>query len=296
MRFNILGFNQLKACENGLTIDELMILRHMHDFVSSGRMETVIKDNEMYYWIKYDKFIEDLPILNMKKTRLMEIFNNNLCEKPLDWETRYNGMSENSKKRAKSFKFAGVLKSFTKKDKTGTYSYFTFTKKFYDMLPSITNNDEENKKAPSTPIDEAYDQDIKKNNSSKSITQNKKNDTKNTKENMESNSNKSLALEIIENSCVNIKKADLPKCEEEFTDIDRLKKALDICENNGNNGIKALRLAYKKAYNNEDSPKQFIPNYPLNPKIHRGLPTSFLKYTPEELEKLLQEKQKDKFK
>ena len=151
MRFNILGFDQVKAVENKLTIEELMILRHMHDFVSSGRMESIIKDGEMYYWIKYDKFIDDLPILNMKKTRLMEIFNNNLCEKPLDWEARYYGMSESSKKRAKSFKFTGMLKSYTKKDKTGTYSYFTFTKKFYDMLPNITDNDMDNKKASTVP-------------------------------------------------------------------------------------------------------------------------------------------------
>lgn len=171
MRFNILGFDQVKAVENKLTIEELMILRHMHDFVSSGRMESIIKDGEMYYWIKYDKFIDDLPILNMKKTRLMEIFNNNLCEKPLDWEARYNGMSESSKKRAKSFKFTGMLKSYTKKDKTGTYSYFTFTKKFYDMLPNITDNDMDNKKASTEPPVKANKENIKSNNS---IPQNNK--------------------------------------------------------------------------------------------------------------------------
>lgn len=165
MRFNILGFDQVKAVENKLTIEELMILRHMHDFVSSGRMESIIKNGEMYYWIKYDKFIDDLPILNMKKTRLMEIFNNNLCEKPLDWEARYNGMSESSKKRAKSFKFTGMLKSYTKKDKTGTYSYFTFTKKFYDMLPNITDNDLDNKKASTVPPVKANKENIKSNNS-----------------------------------------------------------------------------------------------------------------------------------
>lgn len=186
MRFNILGFDQVKAVENKLTIEELMILRHMHDFVSSGRMESVIKDGEMYYWIKYDKFIEDLPILNMKKTRLMEIFNNNLCEKPSDWEERYNSMSESSKKRAKSFKFTGMLKSYTKKDKTGTYSYFTFTKKFYDMLPNITDNDMENKKASTVPPVKAENENIKDNNS---IHKNKKKYTKNIKEN---NGNKVL--------------------------------------------------------------------------------------------------------
>ena len=181
MRFNILGFDQVKACENNLTIDELMILRHLHDFVSSGRMESIIKDNEVYYWVKYDKFIDDLPILNMKKTRLMEIFNNNLCEKPLDWEIRYNSMSDSSKKRAKSFKFTGMLKSFTRKDKTGTYSYFTFTKKFYDMLPNITDNDEGNKKAPTAGTVEA--QNPKKQIDNNIIPQNTKKDSYKKKEN-----------------------------------------------------------------------------------------------------------------
>lgn len=148
MRFNILGLDQIKAVELGLNLDELMILRHLHDFTSSGKMETVIHNGEMYYWVNYNKFIEDLPILGMKKTRIMEIFNNNLSEKPLDWDERLNNMSESSKKRAKSFKHIGLLKSFTKKDKTGTYSYFTFTKLFYSLIPSITDNDESvNKKA-----------------------------------------------------------------------------------------------------------------------------------------------------
>lgn len=172
MRYNILGFDQLKAFELGLNLDELMILRHLHDFTSSGRMDTTIHDGKMYYWVKYDKFVEDLPILGMKKTRVMEIFNNNLSEKPIDWESRYNSMSESSKKRAKSFKHIGVLKSFTKKDKYGTYSYFTFTEKFYNLIPDITDNDGDiNKKAAPTLIETTN----KNNKPNKSINQNNKN-------------------------------------------------------------------------------------------------------------------------
>lgn len=141
MRFNILGFDQEKATKLGLDLNELMILRHLHDFASSGKMEQIIRDNKVYYWVKYDKFVEDLPILNMKKTRIMEIFNNNLCVKPNDWEKRYNSMSTSSQKRANSFKFTGLLESYTKKDATGTYSYFAFTKLFYELLPNITNDD-----------------------------------------------------------------------------------------------------------------------------------------------------------
>lgn len=145
MRYNILGFDQLKAFELGLNLDELMILRHFHDFASSGKMESTIQDGNIYYWVKYDKFVEDLPILGMKKTRIMEIFNNNLAEKPNNWNDRLNAMSESTKRRANSFKHIGLLKSFTKKAKNGTYSFFAFTELFYSIFPEITDNDSEAK-------------------------------------------------------------------------------------------------------------------------------------------------------
>ena len=93
-------------------------------------------------------------------------------------------MSESSKKRAKSFKFIGVLKNFTKKDKTGTYSYFTFTKKFYDMIPDITNDDLDMKKAPTLPQVEASEElentssDSTNKNSNNSIPQSNKSNNK----------------------------------------------------------------------------------------------------------------------
>ena len=59
---------ELKATELGLNLDELMLLRHLQDFTNSGKMDTVIHNGKMYYWVKYDKFVDDLPILNMKKT------------------------------------------------------------------------------------------------------------------------------------------------------------------------------------------------------------------------------------
>lgn len=57
-------------------------------------------------------------------------------------------------------------------------------------------------------------------------------------------------VKAINKSCVNIRKQDLKDCEEEFTDIDKLKEALSICEINNSHGIKALRMAYKYGNNN----------------------------------------------
>lgn len=60
-----------------------------------------------------------------------------------------------------------------------------------------------------------------------------------------SNDTKNEAIELINKSCVAIKKTDLNIAKEEFTDIEKLKKALDVCEGKEQNGIKALRLAYR---------------------------------------------------
>lgn len=101
----------------------------------------------------------------------------------------------------------------------------------------------ENKKASTVPPVKA--EDLKNDFDNKSIPQKDQKDTDKNEKNK-----KSEIVEIINNSCVNIRKQDLKKCEEEFTDIDKLKKALEICEINiasgkKSHGIKALRLAYK---------------------------------------------------
>ena len=109
---------------------------------------------------------------------------------------------------------------------------------------------EENKKASTVPPVKANKENIKSNNS---IPQNDLKDTDKNEKNKESE-----IIEIINNSCVNIRKQDLKKCEEEFTDIDKLKKALEICEidiANGkkSHGIKALRMAYKYGDRNSNT-------------------------------------------
>ena len=282
------GFLSSRLKEVGISHDESLVLRYLLNFINSNKMEKVLVNDEFYYWVKYEKVVEDLDILGIKKQAISDMLIYDLGEKPSDWEERLNSMKESSRKRKAKSKFLGIFKRYTKKDEDGTKSYFAPTDILYSLLPAITDDDEDmrNKKASTVPPVKADNQD-KNNFDNNSISQDDKKDT--------DKKEKSEVLKIIDDSCVNIRKIDLPKCEEEFTDIERLKIALEICETNNSNGIKALRLAYKKASNNEDGVRQFKPNYPLNPKIHQGLPTDFLKYTPEELEKLLQESQKGKF-
>ena len=122
-----------------------------------------------------------------------------------------------------------------------------------DFKPSINVDnikDLDNKKASTVPAVKTNKENIKSNNS---IPQNDLKDTDKNEKNK-----KSEIVEIINNSCVNIRKQDLKKCEEEFTDIDKLKEALEICEVNNSHGIKALRMAYKygNVNNNNSNKKQ----------------------------------------
>lgn len=240
------GFLSSRLKEEKISHDESLVIRYLLNFINSNKMEKVLVNGEFYYWVKYEKVATDLDILGIKKQAISDMLIYDLGEKPSDWEERLNSMKESSKKKKMKSKFIGIFKRYTKKDAEGTKSYFAPTEKLYSLLPGITEDDEDmkNKKAPTLPQVEA--EEIKPNKSiCNSDINNTSFDEKNQCKKVESE-----VVKIINKSCVNIRKQDLKKCEEEFTDIDKLKEALSICEINNSHGIKALRMAYKYGNNN----------------------------------------------
>ena len=149
----------------------------------------------------------------------------------------------------------------------------------------------ENKEAPTAPPVEADNDNFNNNFDTNSIPQNNKKDTKKSKENMETIP-KSEVVKIIEKSCVNIKKEDLKDCEEEFTDIEKLKEALTICEINNSHGIKALRMAYKYGdVNNSKSNKKESTIFMADSKVNvNGELKSVRDMTNEEIEFKIKQK------
>lgn len=234
------GFLSSRLKEEKISHDESLVIRYLLNFINSNKMEKILVNGEFYYWVKYEKVATDLDILGIKKQAISDMLIYDLGEKPSDWEERLNSMKESSRKKKMKSKFIGVFKRYTKKDAEGTKSYFAPTEKLYSLLPNITEDDEDmkNKKASTVPPVKA-DKEIS-NFDNNSIPQNEEKNADKNEKNKESE-----VVEIINNSCVNIRKQDLKKCEEEFTDIDKLKEALEICEVNNSHGIKALRMAYK---------------------------------------------------
>lgn len=123
MRNSIFGFNQAYAFAMQKVIDkseketilkldinDLAILRWLVDFSHTGKMETISIDGKFYYWISYQKVIDDLPLLNIGRDMLY--------------------------KRLKKMKELGILTCYSK---NGSQSYYGFGEK-YNNLISIDNN------------------------------------------------------------------------------------------------------------------------------------------------------------
>lgn len=280
------GFLSSRLKEEKISHDESLVIRYLLNFINSNKMEKILVNGEFYYWVKYEKVATDLDILGIKKQAISDMLHYDLGTKPHDWEERLNSMSASTRKKREKAKFLGIFKRYTKKDAEGTRSYFAPTEKLYSLLPSITEDDEDmkNKKASTVPPVKANKENIKSNNS---IPQDDQKDTDKNEKNKESE-----IVEIINNSCVNIRKQDLKKCEEEFTDIDKLKKALDVCEKNNSHGIKSLRMAYKYGNRSNDNmiKKQGTIFMADSKVIVDGKLKSVTDMTEEEFEQKLREK------
>ena len=281
------GFLSTRLKEVGISHDESLVIRYLLNFINSNKMEKILVNGEFYYWVKYEKVATDLDILGIKKQAISDMLHYDLGTKPHDWEERLNSMSASTRKKREKAKFLGIFKRYTKKDAEGTRSYFAPTDILYSLLPSITEDDEDmkNKKASTVPPVKA-DKEIS-NFDNNSIPQNEEKNADKNEKNKESE-----IVEIINNSCVNIRKQDLKKCEEEFTDIDKLKEALGICEKNNSHGIKSLRMAYKYGDRNNDNviKKQGTIFMADSKVIVDGKLKSVTDMTEEEFEQKLREK------
>lgn len=268
MRYQIHRLQQEALIELGLNTEDALLLDWILNWKDGSSMERiVVNNNDIAYWVNYSKVVEELPIL-FKKTRGFSSI-----------EEEEKAKKANTTKVARMLKgnLSKVLTRHEKKVQGQTKVYISFNREILDYL--INNK---NKKASTEPPVKA-DKNHKNNFDNNSIPQSNKKDTKKEKENMETIP-KSEVVKIIEKSCVNIKKEDLKYCEEEFTNIDKLKEALIICEKNNSHGIKALRMAYKYGENNN--------NY--KPNSFHNCRNRVLDYTKDELDEILKANEKRK--
>lgn len=125
MRHSYMGFAQYPAAMLGLTIEELALLRYFIDFRDTDKMKKKIINGETYFWMNYQKVIDDNPIFDVKSTRTIA-------------------------RRFDSLVNKGVLKKHVEKNAGGTYSMFN-TDVAYSLL--IDTNPHDTIVMPSDKVD-----------------------------------------------------------------------------------------------------------------------------------------------
>ena len=107
MKYTICGFQQTKLIEYGLDVNDAHILRWFVDIGNATIKYRKIVDDKEYRWVNYEKVLDELPILGIKKRALA-----NRMQKMVN---------------------SGILEHTTVRD-GGTYSYYRLGEKYMALV------------------------------------------------------------------------------------------------------------------------------------------------------------------
>ena len=97
MKFELLGFRQDKSVEYGLNLEDLLLIDYVWDMVASPTMQHIFENGLTYVWIRHDKILSDLPILNISNRSLINYLNKLKDIGLLDVKTVHDETSRGSK-------------------------------------------------------------------------------------------------------------------------------------------------------------------------------------------------------
>lgn len=75
MKSELFGFNQEKALEYNLTIEDLLLIDYVWDMIASPTMQHIVDNGIPYVWLQHDRILADLPILNISNRSLINYLN-----------------------------------------------------------------------------------------------------------------------------------------------------------------------------------------------------------------------------
>lgn len=132
MRYSIEGFSQEKLIKYDLDLKDVMLLRYFLDFINSDTMSKIIINNKTFYWLRYQKLQEDLPILGINNRLVL-------------------------RRRLKKLEEKKILEHYHKLE-GGSFSYYALGENFEELLYKKTEN-----KTDSTKKEDRFMKDLKKN-------------------------------------------------------------------------------------------------------------------------------------
>ena len=130
MKYTMLGFSQQIAADYGLDLNDLAILRWFVDFKESGNMRSMEIGGDVYYWVFYEKILEELFIIKLQKSaiykRLKKMCDCDILKKKTvscGGNYSYFALGENYQELIKSQKY--IKTKSPKKNNTAPYKNTT---------------------------------------------------------------------------------------------------------------------------------------------------------------------------
>ena len=71
MKYTIEGFSQSALLKYHCDAIDALIFRWFVDFQHSGKMESVVRDGQVFYWISYQHVLSEMPILGISNTDVL---------------------------------------------------------------------------------------------------------------------------------------------------------------------------------------------------------------------------------
>ena len=143
MRQSILGFNQSKAVELGLSVSDLLLLQYIMYANGEPTMKHIVEDEVAYVWLQHQKVMEDLPILNISEGTL--------------------------RNKLTQFRSAGLIESKTiaNCNGRGTRTYYTVTELTMSLINDTVTTTSQNNDMVSRPHHEKMTSNIELDNNKK---------------------------------------------------------------------------------------------------------------------------------
>lgn len=121
MRWTVEGINvnELLKLNQEFDTHDCLILRHIIDLIKTGKIDSIVNNNQRFYKIKYQKALESLPTIQIRS-------------------------KEGFRKRMLKFEKCGLMLHVTLKI-GGTYSYYRFTEKIKPLIEKYNPKEEKKK-------------------------------------------------------------------------------------------------------------------------------------------------------
>lgn len=114
MKHTIAGMQQTELLRLGLNHTDAEILGCAHDFFSSGKTFIKVEDNKVWFWLLYEKIIEDLPAIGIKSPKSIAAIFRKFIKAGVIEKKLVQGKDE-------------YMQHGKKYTRYGTFTYFCFT-------------------------------------------------------------------------------------------------------------------------------------------------------------------------